>query len=54
MYKRMALTAFLFAAVLVGVAACADHQMPPNSPTGGIGSPNFPAGYTPAHQGVPG
>jgi len=53
MSKKLVLTAFLMASVLLGVAACADHKMPPASPSGGIGSPTGPA-TGPAFQGVPG
>ncbi len=53
MSKKLVLTAFLFASILVGVGACADHKMPPTSPSGGIGSPTGPA-TGPAYQGVPG
>jgi hypothetical protein len=52
MHKKLVLTAFLLAA-LVGLSACADHRMPPSSPSGGIGSPTGPA-TGPAYQGVPG
>ncbi|MEJ0071867.1 MAG: hypothetical protein WDO24_27615 [Pseudomonadota bacterium] len=52
MKTKFVLTAFLFALV-VGLSACAENKMPPNSPTGGIGSPTGPA-TGPASMGVPG
>ncbi len=54
MHKKLVLTAFLMASVLVGLSACADHKMPPSTPNGNVGSPNYPQGFTPASQGVPG
>jgi hypothetical protein len=54
MQTKFLLTAFLFALVL-GLSACEgyENKMPPNSPTGGIGSPTGPA-TGPASQGVQG
>jgi len=54
MQTKFVLTAFLFALVL-GLSACEgyENKMPPNSPTGGIGSPTGPA-TGPASMGVPG
>ena len=51
MSKFLVVAMFLLALGTLG--ACAGHQMPPNSPTGGIGSPNGPA-TGPAFQGVQG
>jgi hypothetical protein len=53
MCKTFVLSVFLLASALVGLSACADNKMPPNSPSGGIGSPTGPA-TGPAFQGVPG
>ncbi|HUA57021.1 MAG TPA: hypothetical protein VMB81_32860 [Candidatus Sulfotelmatobacter sp.] len=53
MCKTLVLSVFLLASALVGLSACADNKMPPNSPSGGIGSPTGPA-VGPAYQGVPG
>jgi hypothetical protein len=52
MQTKLVFTAFLFALVL-GLGACADNKMPPNGPSGGIGSPTGPA-TGPASMGVPG
>jgi len=52
MKTKFVLTAFLCALVL-GLGACAENKMPPNSPTGGIGSPTGPA-TGPASMGVQG
>ena len=53
MCKTLVLSVFLLASALVGLSACVDNKMPPNSPSGGIGSPTGPA-TGPAYQGVPG
>ena len=52
--KKIVVTAFLLA-IGLGLGACEgyEHKMPPNSPSGGIGSPTGPA-TGPAYQGVPG
>ena len=52
--KKFAVTAFLLA-IGLSLAACEgwENKMPPNSPTGGIGSPTGPA-TGPASQGVQG
>jgi hypothetical protein len=42
MTKNLA-AALLLAVSVLALAACADHKMPPNSPSGGIGSPTGPA-----------
>jgi hypothetical protein len=52
MQTKFVLTVFLFALVL-GLGACAEMKLPPNSSTGGIGSPTGPA-TGPASMGVPG
>ncbi len=51
MSKMLVVTMFLLA--LGTLSACADHKMPPSSPSGGIGSPTGPA-TGPASQGVQG
>ena len=53
MGNKLVLFVFLFASLMLGMAACAEHKMPPSSPTGGIGSPTGPA-VGPASQGVQG
>jgi hypothetical protein len=52
--KKIVVTAFLLA-VGLSLGACQgyENKMPPNSPTGGIGSPTGPA-TGPASQGVQG
>lgn len=50
MKKKFVTAAFLAVSVLA-LAACADHKMPPASPSGGIGSPTGPA-TGPASMGV--
>ena len=50
MKKNIIAAAFL-AVCALALAACADHKMPPASPSGGIGSPNGPA-TGPASAGV--
>jgi hypothetical protein len=54
MQIKLVLTAFLFTLAL-GLGACEGYvnKMPPNSPTGGIGSPTGPA-TGPASMGIPG
>jgi hypothetical protein len=54
MQIRFVVAVFLLASAL-GLGACEGYQnkMPPNSPSGGIGSPTGPA-TGPASQGVQG
>jgi hypothetical protein len=49
--KKNVVAAMLLAVSVLALAACADHKMPPNSPSGGIGSPTGPA-TGPASNGV--
>jgi len=49
--KKTLVAAVFLAVSALALAACADHKMPPNSPTGGIGSPTGPA-TGPASPGV--
>ena len=49
--KKTLVAAVFLAVSALALSACADHKMPPNSPSGGIGSPTGPA-TGPASNGV--